>query len=86
MTIPYERTRALVYTYDFLNRLLDGQQTPRVPPAVRAEARALLRHYPTFGNIETAHRALPHLFESVEPFLREGAGAQRPSDDPEPQG
>lgn len=47
MTTPTERTRAVIQTADFLGRLLYPHLTPRVPKAVREEARALLRHYPT---------------------------------------
>jgi len=37
---------ALLETRGFLARLSDPAQTPRVPHALRREARALLRHYP----------------------------------------
>jgi hypothetical protein len=47
MTLPYERTRAVVNTHDFLLELLDPKKTPRVPKAVRDQARHLLRHYPS---------------------------------------
>lgn len=50
MTLPNERTRAVLNVREFLVRL----STPyvekglkKIPMAVRAEARALLRHYPT---------------------------------------
>lgn len=46
MTIPEERTRAVVYTRAFLQCLIDPRKTPRVPRIVRREAAALLRHYP----------------------------------------
>ena len=46
MTIPTERTRALLYARDFLYSLLDPKQTPRVPRAIRREAGNRLRHYP----------------------------------------
>ena len=50
MTMPDERTRAVIQAADFLRRLgspymSDGLK--RIPAAVRAEARALLRHYPS---------------------------------------
>lgn len=47
MTIPVERTNAVIYTEAFLLRLLSPKETPRVPKAVRQEAKHLLRHYPT---------------------------------------
>jgi hypothetical protein len=50
MTLPYERTRAVVNAREFLFRL----STPyiengikKIPAAVRDEARRLLRHYPS---------------------------------------
>ena len=49
MTLPYERTRAVINAREFLFRLstpyiADGIK--RIPTAVRDEARRLLRHYP----------------------------------------
>jgi hypothetical protein len=35
-----------VATRDFLLRLTNHKETPRIPREVRREARALLRHYP----------------------------------------
>lgn len=75
MTIPYERTRALIETYELLKRLQDPQETPRVPGWLREEARTLLRHYPNYAAIEMAHKALPHLYGPVPPFSRLNASA-----------
>ena len=47
MTVPVERTNAVIRTQKFLLELLDPKKTPRVPLSVRKEARNLLRHYPT---------------------------------------
>lgn len=65
MTIPSERTRALIHTYELLERLQDRGETPRVPGWLREHARALLRHYPDRSSIQLAHLALPHLFGPV---------------------
>lgn len=70
MTIPFERTRALIQTYQLLNRLQDPRETPRVPRWLREEARTLLRHFPNYAAIEMAHKALPHLYGPVPPFSR----------------
>lgn len=43
MTLPYERTRAVVHTRKFLKELLLNVE---LPSEIRAEAKALLRHYP----------------------------------------
>lgn len=68
MTIPYERTRALIQTSDLLKRLQDSEETPRVPRWLREHAKTLLRHYPDCASIELAHKALPHLFGPVPRF------------------
>ena len=70
MTIPYERTRAIIETRDFLHELQDPKLTPRVPASVREIARKLSRHYPQYAEIELAHKALPHLYGPVPPFSR----------------
>jgi len=57
VTLPYERTRAVINAREFLFRL----STPyiengikRVPTAVRDEARRLLRHYPNVVDLKHA--------------------------------
>lgn len=70
MTVPYERTRALIETRELLKRLLVPGETPRVPRWLREAARVLLRHYPDYAAIEMAHKALPHLYGPVPPFSR----------------
>lgn len=47
MTIPVERTNAVVYTREFLLSLIDPKETPRIPKAIRKQALRLLRHYPS---------------------------------------
>jgi hypothetical protein len=70
MTIPFERTRALVQTKQFLEAMLDPKETPRVPRWMRGRAKALLRHYPGLCEIEMAHKALPEEFGPVPTFSR----------------
>jgi hypothetical protein len=48
MTLPYERSRAVVETKEFLTLLLGNL---RVPASVRSEAKRLLRHYPSANQI-----------------------------------
>ncbi|QJD57598.1 hypothetical protein HG264_01085 [Pseudomonas sp. gcc21] len=43
MTLPYERSRAVVQTHQFLKELT---LNPDLPPELRAQAEVLLRHYP----------------------------------------
>lgn len=37
MTVPFERTRALVLTKEFLEAMLDPKQTPRTPRWMRGK-------------------------------------------------
>ena len=46
MTMPHERTRALMQTREFLQALLDSERT----------------HYPNALNLDLAHHALPDWF------------------------
>lgn len=52
MTIPVERTNAVINTEQFLLQLLDPKKTPRVPRYVRDRALHLLRHYPSKYDME----------------------------------
>ncbi len=70
MTIPYERTRAILETRRFLRELVNPADTPRIPMRFREMARLLLRHYPGYAEIELSHKALPHLWGPVPPFSR----------------
>jgi hypothetical protein len=47
MTLPDERSRAVLQALAFLRDLLDRQKTPRVPREVRDRAGRILKHYPT---------------------------------------
>jgi hypothetical protein len=47
MTLPYERTNAVLRTRDFLLNLCDPKVTPRIPKSIRGQARSLLKHYPS---------------------------------------
>lgn len=55
MTIPAEEIRAVEATRNFLADLLLPSRTPRVPRAVRLQARDLLKHYPWLGRVWTAY-------------------------------
>ena len=46
MTLPIERIHAINNTRAFLRKLIDPKQTPRIPLAIRTEARWMLKHYP----------------------------------------
>ena len=52
MTLPIERTNAVLNVEQFLMDLRDPKKYPRVPKAVREEASRLLRHYPSKYNMK----------------------------------
>ena len=52
MTLPDERTRAVLTTRQFLVDLLDPQKTPKVPRSIRVRAALVLRHYPSPYDME----------------------------------
>ena len=70
MTLPDERYRAVQYAQQFLARLAGGEY-PRVPKAVREEARSILRHYPLWYDMQRAAETSPEIFqEQMEPLYR----------------
>jgi hypothetical protein len=69
MTTPYERTRALLQTREFLRRY-----AALGDPEMRDKAKALLRHYPTLADVAAAHTASPDVFGPVPPFSRLSGG------------
>ena len=70
MTIPLERTCALIETKSFLLKLVDTKRLPRVPKSVRQHAECLLRHFPSYSDIDQAHKALPDIYGPVPSFQR----------------
>ena len=68
MTLPDERYRAVTQTQRFLLRLLT---TPRVPKAVKDEARSLLRHYPSEYDMKKVSQTSADIFaERMEDVTR----------------
>ncbi|WP_394235522.1 BPSL0761 family protein [Pseudomonas anguilliseptica] len=53
MTMPHERTRAVLQTHDFLVEL---SRDTSLPERVRRDARFLLRHYPSRSDMLLAGR------------------------------
>lgn len=66
MTIPSERTRAVLTTKDFLFALLDPSLTPKVPKAIRDWAMGLVKHYPSTYDMMQAHCGAPNSFGKPE--------------------
>ena len=52
MTLPIEKTRAILSTKTFLQDLLDPIKTPKVPKRIRDHAYFLLRHYPNLSDFK----------------------------------
>ena len=68
MTLPDERYRAVVKTQEFLVEILN---TPRVPKAIKDQARWCLRHYPSAWDMKQAAENCPNIFqEKMEPVYR----------------
>jgi hypothetical protein len=68
MTLPDERYRAVVQTQRFLLEILT---TPRVPKAIKDQARWCLRHYPSEYDMQIAAIGAPEVFQKrMEPVTR----------------
>ena len=79
MTMPFERTRAVLATKEFLVELLNPEQTPRIPRPIRGYAKSLLRHYPDAWDIHRASRWAADVFGPV-PERKFGANEATPTD------
>jgi hypothetical protein len=83
MTLPDERYRAVKWSASFLSRLAGGD-IPRVPKAVRDEARSILRHYPSDWDMNRAAEAAPEVFqermEDLHRFVAVGIRAAQEED------
>lgn len=67
MTVPSERTRALIQTRDLLVELA---QDPGLSESIRRQARQLLRHYPHANEILRAGQLEERRVDRLtEPFL-----------------
>jgi len=71
MTLPDERYRAIMAAKDFLTRLSFSSEIKRVPLAVRKEARAVLRHFPSDFDLAEIERYAPHVVQQrMEPLYK----------------
>ena len=66
MTLPNERTRAVIQARDFLCELLDPKATPRVPKEIRVRAYWILRHFPLECDMEIVATKMPSRFGKVD--------------------
>ncbi len=65
MTIPSERTRAVLETRIFLRDLMSEDRTPGIPAHIREMARSLERHFPSQSDMRIAHYAASAWFGPV---------------------
>ena len=56
MTLPFERTNAVNNAREFLWRLLDPKETPRVPRRIRQMARSVLKHFPRNFDVKAVNK------------------------------
>ena len=66
MTMPDERTRAVVDAREFLARLARAELVGESPQALVTWAKALLRHYPEDTHLRLVSKALPAYWSSPE--------------------
>ncbi len=66
MTTPYERTRAILHTREFLAKLQSPQTWPDLPDDLRRQASALARHYPEYWDLRQLHAHLPMFYDSPD--------------------
>lgn len=59
MTMPSERTRAVVETRRFLEKLAAGRMVRESPQRLQNYAMSLLRHYPSAADMHLTSAALP---------------------------
>ena len=68
MTLPDERYRAVLQTEKFLKEILT---TPRVPKAIKDQARYCLRHYPSEYDMKKVSQTSADIFaERMEDVTR----------------
>ena len=74
LTLPDERYRAIKWAEQFMRDLCDPKLTPRVPRSVRAQARSVLRHYPSEYYLRQLSESRPDIIaaemEQLHRFIR----------------
>lgn len=71
MTTPYERTRAILRTREFLEELQSPQKWPDLPDNLRRRAKVLARHYPETWDVHQLHAHIPTFYDSPDSVLGE---------------
>ena len=70
MTLPDERYRAVLAAERLLRDLCDPAKTPRVPSSVRAQARSVLRHYPSDYDMERCIEGAMVFAKHLDPLYK----------------
>lgn len=65
MTMPSERTRAVIQTRKFLQRLAVAKEI-EIPDHIRVEAHRLLRHYPSDADLQMTALDCPDWWASPQ--------------------
>jgi hypothetical protein len=66
VTMPDERTRAILHARQFLYELMDPKKTPKVSAKVRIRARQILKHFPSDHDMGYAADGAPSTFGHLE--------------------
>ena len=56
MTLPHEEALAIARVRQFMYDLMNPKATPKVPKAIRQQARRIMKHYPILPSLDCAHR------------------------------
>ncbi|WP_342029103.1 BPSL0761 family protein [Paraburkholderia caballeronis] len=76
MTIPTERTKAVLDTRDFL-KILSNAEEVTIPGLVQSVATSLLRHYPLVVDLDISASVLPSIWASPLTLERDEKGVAR---------
>ena len=61
MTLPHEEALAIARVRQFMYELLDPKATPKVPKAIRQQARRIMKHYPILPSLDCAYKMAQEL-------------------------
>ena len=56
MTLPHEEALAIARVRQFMYELLAPKATPKVPKAIRQQARRIMKHYPILPSLKCAYK------------------------------
>lgn len=62
MSLPFEKTNAVLQARQMLLDIMDPKQSPGIPKEVRQRARSVLKHFPSKIDLEIACEKVPEVF------------------------